>query len=311
MRPRRLLRALGWLAAIIIVAALGAGYWLFYDNRLPADGAFPLDLAAIRAEAARLPGPVPDRIEVEVVSFQQVPRIAMEAGASWAPVDLVRTSYRLVAPDRAIVLDTAHDEATARATGASVYQRAAWGRMQAAMDTADAIIVTHEHGDHIGGLVASPHLSALLGKARLTPEQLGDIPGGRPAWPARSRERIEPLHYQGLHAIAPGVVLIRAPGHTPGSQMVYVRRADGHEYIFMGDTASLAGNVSHLAIRSRLVTDYFTHDDRRAVMLQVIALQRLALVNPQLTLVPGHDGVVISSIISAGWLAPGFRPRQG
>ena len=38
--------AIGVMAAAVLVFAATA-YWLFYDNRLPSDGRFPLDLAAI------------------------------------------------------------------------------------------------------------------------------------------------------------------------------------------------------------------------------------------------------------------------
>jgi glyoxylase-like metal-dependent hydrolase (beta-lactamase superfamily II) len=41
-------------------------------------------------------------------------------------------------------------------------------------------------------------------------------------WPEGSRESFKPLDYTGYSAVAPGVVLIKAPGHTPGSQIIYV-----------------------------------------------------------------------------------------
>ena len=294
------------------VASIGLAiiaYWLFYENRLPGEGRFPLDIAALRATAGPV-GEGPVRIEAEQLSHTDVPRIAMVAGTDWGTVDLVRASYRLVWPRRSIIVDTANSFALARQFGARRYDAAGWTRLLRAMDRADAIVVTHEHADHIGGLMAAPDAMRLLAKARLTPEQVDA--GDRSApyhWSAAARARYRPLAYRGLYALAPGVVLIHAPGHTPGSQMVYVRRADGHEFLFAGDAASMLDNVRLQRIRSRYVTSYLgSHaDDRRAVMLQTMAMHRLAVENPALTIVPGHDGATFEALIGRGLLVRGFH----
>ena len=167
--------------------------------------------------------------------------------------------------------------------------------------------MTHEHIDHIGGLLTSPHLLRLLPRTILNPEQFADSGRSAGLWPRGSRAGFRPLAYQGMIAIAPGVVLIRAPGHTPGSQMVYVQRADGQEYLFMGDVASIADNVRLQRICSRLVTDSMTLDDRRAVMLRTMALHRLAAAEPRIALVPGHDAVATVAFERSGLLVRGFR----
>ena len=134
----------GWVrgvAAVLGCVAIGlavAVYWLFYDNRLPSEGRFPLELAALRAAA----GPVgigPVRIEVEQLSHSNAPRIAMVAGTDWGSVDLVRASYRLVWPQRSMIVDTANSLAIAQQNAARSYDPAGWMRLLRAMDEADAI----------------------------------------------------------------------------------------------------------------------------------------------------------------------------
>ena len=300
----------GSIALFIVAMGLAVAiYWLFYDNRLPANGRFPLDLTALRAAA----GPVasgPQRIEIEQLSHNDAPRIAMVAGTDWQTIGLVRASYRLVWPRRAIIVDTANSFALARRFGARRYDAAGWARVLRAMDQSDMIVVTHEHADHIGGLMGAPDAARLLSKARLTPEQVDSGDQSAPyRWPTAVRAQYHPLVYRGIHAVAPGVVLIRAPGHTPGSQMVYVRRADGHEFLFAGDAASMLDNVRLQRIRSRYVTSYLgSHaDDRRAVMLQTMAMHALAVNDPALTIIPGHDGATFQTLIRRGLLVRGFH----
>lgn len=295
------MRKLVWGGLIVLALVAGAVWWLFYHNG-STEGRFPLDLAAVRAEATQLSGPGPSRVEVETVSHERVPEIAMVAGAGWSKVDLIRASYRVVWPDGATgIIDTTYDRATA--VSAERYDEAAFARMRRALAAARWIVVTHEHSDHLGGLKTDPDASAIA-RALITPEQLGSPGGRQPAWVGA---KPKPFGYGAMRAIAPGVVLIKAPGHTPGSQWVYVRRADGREYIFMGDTASMLANVTTGRIRSHLVTDWMTHDDRAAVLRQVAALKRAKEEMPGLVLVPGHDAAAIGALQRNGALQPGFR----
>ena len=89
--------------------------------------------------------------------------------------------------------------------------------------------------------------------------------------------------------------------------MIYVRRADGREYLFMGDTASLLDNISLERIRSRYATDWLGgNDDRSKVMAQTIAIHDVAQQNPNLILIPGHDGQRMLDLIHENLLVSSF-----
>lgn len=147
----------------------------------------------------------------------------------------------------------------------------------------------------------------MLPKALITREQFDSSKTFPIVWPGDSRTWFRPLVYDKYHAIAPGVVLIKAPGHTPGSQLIYVRRADGHEYLFVGDVASGAEHIRLQRSRSRLVDDFMVGSDRHAVLLQIAALHRLQQEEPAITRVPGHDAVAVADFERAGLLKRGFR----
>jgi glyoxylase-like metal-dependent hydrolase (beta-lactamase superfamily II) len=296
---------------LIVVGALAvilgaAYYWLIVESHVPMDAAYTLDINEIRRMAAEAPGEKPTSIEVEEVGSFRFPASAIVAGDGWEPRDLPVYSYRLVYPDRSVIIDTTLDR-TLDDGNMVGFDPQAYARVGAAMSQASLIIVTHEHFDHIGGLMLHPDLAAILPAARLTREQLADPEKSLPAkFPEGALKDYQPLEYEKYHLIAPGVVLIKAPGHTPGSQMVYVQTADGKEVLFIGDVAWHFRNIEVLRERARLVTWLFLKEDRTAVFGQFAALKRLHGDQPGIHIVPGHDGQVIDRLIAAGVLKKGF-----
>ena len=103
-------------------------------------------------------------------------------------------------------------------------------------------------------------------------------------------------------------MLIKSPGHTPGSQMVYVQTANGTELLLIGDVAWHFRNIELQRERARLMTMRFSRDDRTAVFGELAALKRLNVAQPAVHIVPGHDGPVIDRLVAAGILKRRFSP---
>jgi glyoxylase-like metal-dependent hydrolase (beta-lactamase superfamily II) len=293
--------------AVLLVLAGGAYYWLMVESHMPGDAAYTLDLARVRALAA-LPGDKPGAIEVEQVGVFTFPATGVVAGDGWDGVPLPVYSYRLVYPHDSIIIDTALRKEMGGSQLTS-FDPEAYARMQTAVSQAAQIVITHEHMDHIGGLAANADLAAVLRKTHLTPQQLAHPELSLPAkFPEHALDGYQPLVYDQYHALAPGVVLIRAPGHTPGSQMVYVQTANGAELLFIGDVAWHFRNIELQRERARLMTWLFLKEDRTAVFGELAALKRLHETQPDVHIVPGHDGPVIDALVAAGILKRRFSP---
>jgi glyoxylase-like metal-dependent hydrolase (beta-lactamase superfamily II) len=264
-------------------------YWLLVDNR-PGDAQpKPVSIELLRQLAASKPGTAPGAVEVELVAYRRLPGNLFAAGTGFKRRLIGVMAWHLpVAGAAPIVIDSAMSGPAATEMGMEEFDPKAWSRVERALGAASQIVITHEHADHLGGVV-SLGKADLLAKVRFNGDQL---PGNRwtdlLTWPKGPLPQPSVTGTQPI-AIAPGVVVIPASSHTAGSQMVFVRLSDGREYLFTGDIATLSQSWTDQRARSRLVGDYLAPENRTEVFAWLRTVKALKAAAPGLVVLPGHD----------------------
>ena len=277
----------------LLLAIGGPFYWLLMDSSPWNVPAQPLDIADLRALAEAQPGAKPSKVEMEVVGWRLLPGNLLTAGSGIKRRMKANIAFILAVPDQGpVMIETGMTAQQSAANNNDRYDAEAQRRVDAAMRSASLILATHEHPDHIGGLAGlagSAEGLTVLTKARLNAWQVPQADsGGQLGWP-KSMTIAPSLIGNQPQAAAPGVVVIPAPGHSPGSQMIYVRLNSGAEYLFAGDIASMAANWQEQRPRSRLVTDFIAREDRRASLAWLATVARLKKQAPALHVIASHD----------------------
>jgi glyoxylase-like metal-dependent hydrolase (beta-lactamase superfamily II) len=224
-------------------------------------------------------------------------------GGDWSVRSTPVYALEAVYPDRSVLIEPAGDLACTRDFVPAVWDDpAAYERMQQAMLRADLILATHEHYDHICGLTRSPYFDRIAPKARLTRAQLA-APSAISSLDDRARETLVPMDPRPLHPIAPGIVLVAAPGHTPGSQWIYIRERSGAEWLLVGDTLWTHDALTTMVTKPWLWILIGREDaDEQARYVRFLA--DLEAAHPELRVMVAHDEAQWMEALSSGALAP-------
>ncbi|MCB1305727.1 MAG: MBL fold metallo-hydrolase, partial [Leptospiraceae bacterium] len=190
-------------------------------------------------EMAFWPGrPLPERLRTLLIGEGSAALGFTVAGESlWEKTGIAIAAFEVVSPEGNIIIESGHSPEMHRKKFGAGFYPDAYASLQNAMRKARLILVTHEHTDHLGGVAHSPYLSEIAPRTLLTEEQLSNPRIVRCGFSAADLKLFQPLKYERLYSPAPGIVLIKSPGHSPGSQMIFVHLESGKEFLFVGDIA--------------------------------------------------------------------------
>ena len=263
------------------------------------------DLVSIRAAADMMPGARPLRVNVvKVAESHRLRSVAIEGEPDTKHI-FARTAYQVMYPDGYVMLEAGMDHEMHRTFGQGneePYFADENDRVQQALRHSLFNVVTHEHGDHIAGVVRSSFIDEIAPKTFLTAVQ---------AWalvrqPQRPQLKLDVAEaakyrifdYEDVLPLAAGMVVLKSEGHTPGSQMVYVVLESGREFLFIGDCAWHLDAVVKLKLKNAPWID----EDRESILRQLQWLNEIHHSEPDLTIVPGHD----NDLLEAAWAAGSF-----
>lgn len=268
------------------------------------------ELAAARRLVHAVPGDLPTAIGyVNVAEMTWPLSLAVPNGpdtpvASPTPVFQIRFAHGSIMVDAGMTREQA-----VAADDTSRFFDDRYARTVAALQDAGLIVITHEHYDHVGIVAHSAVAEALAPKTMLTRAQMEALLHNpmltHTAFDSALAGRFVVMDYDRVLPIAPGVVLIKAPGHTPGSQVVYVRLKSGREVILSGDVA-----LHHLAIESeaqRPDTVSARRAARAAIAHELAWLHQAQRAGVRV--VVSHDGEQLRTLAREGVLREGLVVR--
>ena len=268
-------------------------------------------LRQLRGVATAVPGALPSELRYITVAESHRPRgVVLEGGSDETYVQ-ARTAFQLVYDESTLMIDAGMDEQVHRSFGMGAvepYWPERNAAIQQALRAASLIVVTHEHADHVAGVIRSPSRRAIAARTVLTKAQVETLvlapqtPDIR-LTPAQAVDYLV-IDYDVYHPVAPGVVLAKAAGHTPGHQMVYVQLESGTEYLLSGDVTWALDGIDEL--RQRPVgTSNRIREDRDALAYQLRWLKAV-LTGGEVIVVPSHDSVYLADLEARGLIIEGL-----
>jgi glyoxylase-like metal-dependent hydrolase (beta-lactamase superfamily II) len=264
---------------------------------------FGVDINELRRLAGVVPGALPVALNGVRVAASIRPRKFVIEGGDDSAVTMPRTAFQLVYTDASVMLDAGLDQATHDSFSPDKpepYFPEEFARLQRALAAARLIVLTHFHADHVAGVVTAPNFSELAAKTIVTTDTarlMCETPH-RPHLRLREAQaaRFIVIDYRQCVPVAPGLVLIKAAGHSPDMQMVYIRLQSGREILHSIDAAWNMDNIRQVKGKAAP----WVKEDVPAVLAQLRWLNGLLASEPNLSILVTHDDELFTSVTASG-----------
>ena len=164
------------------------------------------------------------------------------------------------------------------------------------------ILPSHIHMDHAGGLIDIPSVPVLLAQDEINFMERNRDTKTIQVVPAHARTiegRVHPIHfdpkpYENFDESADlfgdgSVVVVKLPGHTPGSVGIFVNVSPSLRIFHVGDAVNVTEAVDRRMPKSFLMAT--TDNDILQADLTVAKLNQLHGFDPDLIILPAHDRV--------------------
>lgn len=258
----------------------------------------------IRETATAIPGEMPVRINyVKYAESIRKWKDLIDDGSDDAAT-MARTAFQIEYPQGFIMVDAGMDRQVHHffeKESPQPFNDSAASLVARAVQQAKLILITHEHGDHVANVVRLGN-SSIPGKTILTREQAAALMND-PQMPeikldeGKSKQFLI-TDFESVLPVAPGVVLIKSPGHTNGEIMVYTKLQDGREFIFTGDVSWTYKGVEQNKQKPK--------SERKRVgensdnVAKQLAWLNNRLVKDKMTILVSHDDIMLPQFAAQG-----------
>jgi len=271
-------------------------------------------LQRVRAAASAIPGSAPTAIGY--LKYAESVRKWSEVveGGSDDACKMARTAFQVMYPDGWIMVDAGMDRAVHKffeKQGPQPFDDAKADSIRRAVENAKLILVTHEHGDHVAGVIRTAATGSVPRKTILTRQQVNSLIE-KPQMPEIALTEEKSRQYmvvdvESILPVAPGVVIIKAPGHTRGEIMIYTRLQNGQEFLFTGDITWSYKGIAEKKQKPSGERDR-VGEDADAVRKQIAWINEL-MTKERVTVLVSHDDIMLPQFAAQGLLVGGVRTR--